>query len=271
MGMYPSEFEAAETTFTRVDEPLFLGLPPLLALMLFLLILAVAAGMFFLGRWHADQTGDTDADRAPEEIHRAILNASLAAMGASSNDLKSHAEALRATVRDLLGSVILVGTEVSRPLKDLDEALKGEIKEAAKDHGGDHGGHGGHDHGRKAGCTCATPQACICVPASVTINQVYLSGAPLATPGGCGCSGAHKPGCDQGKPAHPPEEHKPETRAMTGPEQIDALSKAVRRFHDHWSHGPARIRELRDARRALSRRPPSSTLRTADGRVWNRS
>ena len=57
---------------------------------------------------------------------------------------------------------------------------------------------------------------------------------------------------------------------MTGPEQIDALSKAVRAFHDHWSRGPERIRELREAGRALSRRPSAGVLRSPDGRVWER-
>ena len=56
---------------------------------------------------------------------------------------------------------------------------------------------------------------------------------------------------------------------MTGPEQIDALSKAVRAFHDHWSHGPERIRELRQVRRALSCRRAAAALRASDGRVWD--
>lgn len=252
--MYPSDFEAADTLATRIDEPLFLGLPPFLALILFLLLLAIAAGMFFLGRWHADQSGGSDADRAPEEIHRAILNASMAAMAASSDELKSRAKALRTALDVHLGPVLEIGKGVTGPVKDLDAALKGEIKETPKaedktsGHGKDHDGHG--------------PQVVSATVPPVTVNQIFVGGS----------APAHPPHGDHGHD-HKPEkpEPKPETRAMTGPEQIDALSKAVRAFHDHWSRSPERIRELRDARRALSRRPSTSALRAPDGRVWDRA
>lgn len=262
--MYPSDFEAADAVAERIDGPLFLGLPPLLALIVFLLLLAIAAGFFFFGRWHASQTGGNDADRAPDDIHRAVLNASRAAMAASSDDLKSRATALRVAIEDHLGPVLAVGKGVTGPVKDLDAALKGEIKETPKTvdkahgHGDSHGhGHGsGHDHAHHA------------VPAGVppvTVNQIFVGGV---TPP------AHPPK-EPHTPEHPPEkpkpEPKPETRAMTGPEQIEALSRAVRAFHDHWSRGPERIRELRAAQRALSRRPSASALRSPDGRVWDRS
>ena len=97
----------------------------------------------------------------------------------------------------------------------------------------------------------------------VTVNQIFVGGAaPAAHP-------AHGDQHDDHKPGKP--EPKPETRSMTGPEQIEALSRAVRAFHDHWSRSPERIRELREARRALSRRPSSAALRTPDGRVWDQS
>ncbi len=257
--MYPSDFEAADAVATRIDEPLLLGLPPLLALILFLLLLAVAAGFFFFGRWHADQSGGADADRAPEEIHKAILHASMAAMAASSDELRSRAKALRAAIDDHLGPVLAVGKGVNGPVKDLDAALKGEIKETHKDHGPGHGGdHGGrHDHDHKAQTLPAG------IP-PVTVNQIFVGG------GAPGPSHGHAGGHDDGrKPETPHGEPKPETRPMTGPEQIDALSRAVRAFHDHWSRGPERIRELREARRALSRRPAASSLRPREGRVWD--
>jgi hypothetical protein len=251
--MYPSDFEAAEGVYSRVDEPLFLGLPPLLALILFLLLLAVAAGMFFLGRWHLEQSGGRDADKAPADIHKAILKASNAAMAASSNDLKSRAEALKAVIRERLGPVLDLAGGIAGPFEALEEALAGEVTESRDAHGGGHGG----DHGnRKAhGCTCDTPRNCTCTPASVTINQVYVGGLPVAGAAGCGEAGHHHPGCGHDKTnhaSHDGDAHPDGTRHMTGPEQIDALSRAVRKFHDHWSDGPARIRELRDARRALS-------------------
>ncbi|MBU1346517.1 MAG: hypothetical protein KKA16_06140 [Alphaproteobacteria bacterium] len=274
--MYPSDFETADAAYSPVDGPLFLGLPPLMTLMLLLLILAIAAGMYFLGRWHMEQGGGTDADRAPEDIHKAILNASLRAMGASSNDLKSRAEALRALIQDLLGPVLDVAKGVSGPVKALDEALKGESKEPAKADNAHGKGHGdGHDHGGKPAhdCRCGTPKSCTCPPASVTINKIYVGGAPLGSGGGCGCTGAHKPGCGHapGKHGHGEKAHGSdhETRVMTGREQTDAISRAVRLFHDHWSQDQARIRELKDALRALSRRPPPSTVRREGRNVWD--
>ena len=245
--MYPSDFEAADAVFTPQDETLFLGLPPLLALVLFLLLLAIAAGMFFFGRWHAEQSGGNDADRAPDEIHKAILHASMAAMAASSDELKSRAKALRSAIDDHLGPVLEVGKGVNGPVRDLEAALKGEIKEPAKADHKDHGHGHGHDHHP------AVPPG---VP-PVTVNQIFVGGT---TPPPHPPHGGHDDG-------HKPEKPKPETRPMTGPEQIEALSKAVRAFHDHWSRGPERIRELREARRALSRRPSSAALRAPDGRV----
>lgn len=248
--MYPSDFEAADAVFTPNQETLFLGLPPLLALILFLLLLAIAAGMFFLGRWHADQSGGQDADRAPDDIHRAILHASMAAMAASSDELKSRAKALRTAIDDHLGPVLEVGKGVNGPVKDLDAALKGEVKEPHK------GDHKGHDHGADHGHST--------LPAGVppvTVNQIFVGG-PHHPP-----HGDHD---DDHKPGKPKPEPKPDTRPMTGPEQIEALSKTVRAFHDHWSRGPERIRELREARRALSRRPSSTALRSSTGRAWER-
>ena len=258
--MYPSDFEAADAVASRVDGPLLLGLPPLLALVVFLLLLAIAAGFFFFGRWHASQTGGNDADRAPDDIHRAVLNASTAAMAASSDDLKSRAKALHTAIEDYLGPVVTVGKGLNGRVADLDKALKGEVTETPKAEDKTHGhGHGpGHDHGH--GHDHAHPAVPAGVP-PVTVNQIFVGGV---TPP------AHPP-----KDPHPPEkpkpEPKPETRAMTGPEQIEALSKAVRAFHDHWSRGPERIRELRAAQRALSRRPSPSALRASDSRVHDRS
>ena len=258
--MYPSDFEAADTIVTRVDEPLFLGLPPLLALIFFLLLLAVAAGMYFLGRWQAEQTGAAGT-RTPEDIHKAILKASTDALASPSNELKARAEALRHTIWRHLGPVIDLGKGVTGPLKALDEAIKGE-KKVVKTEPAPPVVRKSHDHDHVVGCRCGKPKACTCggaaLPSSLTVNQVYLGGAPLIPPAGpihgCGCVGAHRPDCHAGaepKPEAAKTETKPETEHMTGPEQTDALSRAIRQFHDHWSNSGERIRELREARKAL--------------------
>jgi hypothetical protein len=259
--MYPSDFETADSVVTRIDEPLFLGLPPLLAVILFLLLLAIAAGFFFFGRWHAGETGAAGS-RTPEDIHRAILKASTDALASPSNELKARAETLRQTIWRHLGPVVELGKGVTGPLKALDEAIKGE-KKVVKADPPPPAARKSHDHDHGGGCKCGKPQACTCggaaAPASRTINQVYLGGAPLIpAPGGsshgCGCVGAHRPDCHasaEQKPEAPKAEARPETEHMTGPEQTDALSRAIRQFHDHWSNSGERIRELREARKAL--------------------
>lgn len=266
--MYPSDFSPADSAITPVDPPLLLGLEPVLVLMLVLLLLAVAAGMFMLGRRQATQDGGSDADRAPEEIHRAILLASLAAMAASSNDLKARAVALRNAIDAYLKPVIVVGTGVSGPIKALDEALKGEIKEAPKATVAASKPGDGHEHGHDK--PAAHHPSAAAAPA--TINQIYIGGPPASSTGG-DHSGDPRPGAEV-RPAPRPEpkpEPKPETRSMTGPEQTEALSKALRAFHDHWSESRLRIDEMKAARAALSRRPPASAVRSADGgRVWER-
>lgn len=259
--MYPSDFETADAVFTPQDDTLFLGLPPLLALILFLLLLAIAIGMFFLGRWHAGQTGAAGS-RTPEDIHKAILKASTDALASPSNELKARAETLRQTLWRHLGPVIEATKGVTGPLKALDDAMKGEKKPAKTEPAP--ALQKPQDHGHATGCSCGKPQACTCggggpaAPASVTINQVYVGGHPVAPPPGsgptCGCTGAHRPDCHhKGEPKHdaPAPAARPEIEYMSAPEQTEALSRAIRQFHDHWSNSSERIRELREARRVL--------------------
>lgn len=256
--MYPSDFEAADAVFTPSRDELVLGLPPLLAVVVVLALLALGAGLFLLGRRRAGQSGGQEAERAPDEIHRAILGASMAAMAASSDELKSRAKALRAAIDDHLGPVLEVARGVAGPVKELDAALKGEIKETPKPDPRPPGA-SGHDPRPDPG---ALPAG---VP-PVTVNQIFVGGATPPT---------QPPPQDRREDDHEPRkprpEPQPETRPMTGPEQVEALSKAVRAFHDHWSRGPERIRELREARRALSRRPSASALRAPDSRAWDAS
>jgi hypothetical protein len=248
--------------FEPAQETLLLGLPPLLLFMLLLLFAAVAALAWRMGR--NSLGGPSRDEAAPAEIHRAILHASSAAMAASSNELKARAQALRDLIADLLGPVLDVAKGVTPALKGLDEALKGEkkveVKPAPPPTAGVH---------PEQACGCGKPEACTCksspVGGPVTVNQVYIGGVAVAPPTGCGCTGTHKPDCTHTAAAPTPNPQpapKPETQAMTGPEQIEALARAVRQFHDHWLDGPARIRELKAARAALSRRPLTSHVKS---------
>lgn len=222
--------------------------------------LAVAVLSFLLG-FNRGKTYNVTINDNSVHIHAAILKASSAAMAASSNELHARAQALRNHLTDLLGPVLDLSRGVSAPLKALDDALKGEKKVDAKTSpiaptAAD----------AKTGCICGKPQACGCKTAApVTVNQVYIGGAPIAGPSDG--KQTYRPGAGHGGSSEPAPSPaplaKPETIAMTGPEQVEALAKAVRQFHDHWLDGPARIRELRAAREALSRRPPAPVTGSA--------
>lgn len=256
--MYPDDFTTSEAAYAPVSEGLFVGVSPLLALLCLMVLAGVAVLAWHLGRGSASDRGD---DAAPAEIHKAILAASSAAMAASSNDLKGRAQTLRDRIHDLLGPVLDVAKGTAPGVRALDEALKGEKKPESKPAHGPATVASGH------GCACGNPAACTCKPPStaapVTVNQIYIGATPAA-PAGCDCQGAHKPDCRHAT-SHPPgptPERKSEAVAMSGPEQVEALARAVRQFHDHWLDGPARIRELKAARAALSRLPPASRTRS---------
>ena len=256
--MYPSDFNTAEAVYTPTEGDLFLGVSPLLALALLLAFLVVAVMAYRIGRQQAAGSGGSDVDKAPDEIHKAILAASTAAMAASSDELRFRAQALRTAINDHLGPVLDLAKGVSGLAKALDDALKGEVKTEVKPDTPPPAP-AGHEPKGAQGCGCGQAKTCSCAGPSapaITVTHVTVGGPPPA----CGCPSDHKPGCDHPapKPDRPAPEARPETRPMTGPEQIDALSRAVRQFHDHWSRGPDRVRELRLARAALCRRPPPS-------------
>lgn len=252
--MYPSDFEAADAVFTPTQDELFLGLPPLLALILFLLLLALAAGMFFLGRWHAEQSGGGDSDRAPEEIYKVIRRYAGDARSAGSNDLKSKAETLERKIEEYLGPLLVIGRELAGLTKALKTAGDGKIEEPTKP---DHKAEAKPEQPKT--CVCGgsgTPQGCTCAPQSLSINQIYIGGSPVIAPPTHGPHGPHDPPArSEDKPA-PPKTR----RDMTHQEQIDALDKAVRAFNDYWLNKDGRVSELRAAQRALNRRPSSSDL-----------
>jgi len=273
--MYPSDFNAAESVYAPVEDTLFLGLPPLLAALLVLLILAVAAGAYMMGQRRLGQSGGSDADKAPAEIYEVILRYASAARAASSNELKQKAEVLDRKIEEYLGPVIVVGKELGGLVKALKQAGEGKIDEPAKPEPR-------HDHepGHKS-CACGgagTPRGCTCGgghghPATaqpVSINQIYIGGTPVA----------HSSGHDHAAhEAEPPKGDKPEAKSepktvkrdLSHREQVEALDKAVRALNDYWLDRDKRIAELKAAQAALNRRPPSSELPSSTTpRVWNR-
>lgn len=267
--MYPSDFETADAVFTPAEDSLFLGLPPLLALIAFLLLLAIAVGMYFLGRWQAAQDGGGDADRAPREIYEVIRRYAADARSAGSNELKSKAETLERKIEEYLGPLLVIGRDLAGLTKALKQAGEGKIEEPVKPEP-----KAEPKAATPGACTCGghgTVRGCVCPPASVSLTQVFVGGAPVAGPHAPHAphaeSAAHAPARAEDKPAPP----KTVKRDMTHQEQIDALDKAVRAFNDHWLNRDGRVSELKAAQRALNRRPAAGELSGSSGSaVWNR-
>lgn len=269
--MYPSDFEAADTIATRIDEPLFLGLPPLLALIFFLLLLAIAVGMYVLGRWQAGESGGTDANKAPEEIYLVIRRYATDARSANSNELKQKAEVLERKITEYLGALMIIGKELAGLAKALKTAGEGKIEEPAKPEPKSEAKPESHactcgGHGAPRGCSCGGGHGRPVVAQPLSINQIYIGGAAVPTAD----DGCHdRPACDT-PPAREKTEDKPAPpktvkRDATHAEQIDALDKAVRAFNDYWSNREGRVGELKAAQRALNRRPSSSELSGGHG------
>ncbi len=235
--MYPSEFEAGDAGFVQVDAPLFLGLPPLLAIILGLTLLLIAAGMYLLGRWQAGRAGASDADRAPEEIYAVIRRHATEARAAGSHDLRHKAQILARKIDQHLGPVIIVGRDLGALTKALKAADDGRLDAPAKPAEAE-------TKPPPPACGCTPGKPCICVAPPVSINQIYIGTA--AVPG---------PEPAEAKPAEPPAPPPTVKTDMTHQQQVDALDRAVRAFHDHWLNRDARIAELKAAQAALNRRP----------------
>ncbi|OGN51252.1 MAG: hypothetical protein A2352_11965 [Caulobacterales bacterium RIFOXYB1_FULL_67_16] len=263
---YPQDFQPADPAVLEpVDSTLLLGVHPLLLLLLAALIL----GLMVLA-WRAGKGATTTQPDAAESIWRAIDRACQAAMTANSDALVGAAKALRATYDDCLGAVVVLAEGPSKPLKAVDHALKGRIKETVKpkeetppqdptakpDHGEPH---------RPAPHHAA-------VPANVTVvsnSHVVIKGDRVEH-GPDGSGPTHAPGVAVlDKPPYAPHPPKPVPppapapvpakpvekeveREMTKAEQLAALREAVAQFNDHWCRRKERIDELRAAHRQLS-------------------
>ncbi|GAA0202977.1 hypothetical protein GCM10010203_63230 [Actinomadura yumaensis] len=261
---YPQDFQTPDpAALEPVDSTLLLGVHPLLLLLLAALIL----GLTVLA-WRAGKGATTTQADAAESIWRAIDRACHAAMTANSDALVGAAKALRATYDDCLGAVVVLAEGPSKPLKAVDHALKGRIKETIKPKEEtppqeptakpDQGAH-----------RPSPPHPA--VPANVTVvsnSHVVIKGdrvehARAEESGPAQASGVavldkppYAPLPPQPVPPPAPVPAKPVEkeieREMTKAEQLAALREAVAQFNDHWCRRKERIEELRAAHRQLS-------------------
>lgn len=260
--MYSLDFEPANATYIPVEDTLLLGVSPLLAVTVLALILAVGAGMYLLGRAQIGAPGSGDSDKAPKEIYAVILRYSAAARSASSNELKQKAEELERKVDQYLGAVLLIGKDVGGHVKDLKKAIGGMVEDDEKPTPPKTHAAPCICGGQAAkGCGCGAGHGGTVAVQPLSINQIYIGGAP-ATLAPAGEShdapaGGHPPEKAQ-KPSDKTQP-KPE-RPMTLKEQVEALDKAVRGFNDYWLIKEKRVQELQDARKALNTRPSSRDI-----------
>lgn len=237
MAVYPTEFQAPEA-YEAVDSPVFLGVDPMLLALLVALIAIAAFLGWYLGRQHAP---DRHGDEALEAIHKAILKATEAALSANSGDLYPRTQTLRDRIKALLGPVIILGQGVGKRFAALELALDAQphapasTAPAPATPAPTSGGASTCSCGATGDGTNGEPGRCKC---GAAVNQVTIIHAPVPAP-----------------PPPPPPPPSPTPPVMTREEQIDALSRAVRAFHDHWSQKDHRIGEMKAARDALGRHP----------------
>ncbi|MBU1539738.1 MAG: hypothetical protein KKF88_07725 [Alphaproteobacteria bacterium] len=231
MAVYASDFQGGGV-FEPVDPPVFLGLEPLLLALLVVMVAVAAVAGWYLGRQHAP---DRRSEEAPEAIHEAILKATEAALSASSRDLYARAETLRDRIDALLGPVMVLGKGIAAPFGALDAALAG--RPAAGSSAPTPSAASAAPSNERSSCHCgAKGDAARCKCGVAAVGHVTIINSPAPPP-------------------PPPPSPPPPPTVMTREQQIDALSRAVRTFHDYWSHKADRITEMRKAREALGRHP----------------
>lgn len=231
----PSDFQPAEGFYAPQDGDLLFSLSPVLIGALLLLLIAAAVLGWSMGR---RSRPDTDPSQA---IYDAIKKAVSAAAGAPRDSVASTARHLKTVLDDRLGAVRRLGHGVSGPYDALDDALEGYG--AADDA---HAGHGAHPPGEALPAGGAH---------KVTINARHVVlNTTTAAPGE-----AHEGHSDDAHADAPHDKpgagHGPRKR-LDAKAQTGAIRTAVHDFADYWSDKPARLKDLREARRQLTSTPP---------------
>lgn len=213
---YGDDFATVDTAGAPLDPTILIGADPFFwGAVLLALLVAALIGWLIGAR---SRSGRTDAAHA---IWEAIDAAAKAAMKADTEVLPAHASELQRLLRARLSKTLAFGGDLTKRVRALDTALKGEVGEKVRPHAGpapvpDTGhGHSERDAG-ESGHAAASSNA-----ASVTIVSVHALSAPTHP--------------------HPPE-HAP--RPMTTKERNDALRLAVADFNDYWRHRSAREGEM---------------------------
>jgi len=246
----PTDFPAPDAYYTQEPGGLFFSLSPAMTATLILLLgLAVLLGWL----WGRSKRPSGDPSEA---IYTAIKKALAEATGAPRDSVIAAARRAQAVIKDQLGDVLVLAKGLSGPYGALGPALDGIDKSPPKaDHKPDHKPEA---HAEKSGVEKVIIKA----------RDVFISHAPASDGhdddhGKDGHGDGHKDGHGKDekghdKPAggghgggHGGGDHPPKT--LSAAAQIEAVRAAVHNLSDHWSDKPARLAELRAARKQLTR------------------
>ena len=244
----PSEFQSVDGFYEPHDGGVLFTLPSMLLLAVALLL--VLAGL--LGWWIGRRR--TDGEDPSQAIYDAIKKAVTAAAGAPRDSVMITARHLNTVLEDRLGAVLRIGHGLGGPHEALTQALDG---------------HGPADH---------EPDKDQPADPHTGVNKVTINARSVVL----NTHAAHAEGTapDAHADAHPPQGHGTghgtghggghgHTKPLDARAQLAAVRTAVHDLSDYWSDKPARLKDLREARKQLTTAPPPSSSASGD-RVWER-
>jgi hypothetical protein len=256
----PSEFQSVDGFYEPADGGVLFTLPPVLIGAGLLLLLAALLLGWLIGRRSRPETDPS------QSIYDVIKKAVSAAAGAPRDSVAITARHLKTVLEDRLGAVVRLGHGVHGPFGALDDALEGYGEAEEDDH------KPGHDEGHKPAPVPLGGARKVTINARTVVLNAHHGGAAVAEADpdedhghGHDHDDAHadKPGHDKPHGGHA---HAPRKR-LDGKAQTAAIRAAVHDFSDYWSDKPARLKDLREARRQLTTGHASAS----GDRVWDRS
>jgi len=238
----PTDFPAPDAYYTPEPGGLFFALSPTMTATLVLLLgLAVLLGWLW-GR------SKRPSDDPSEAIYAAIKKALAEATGAPRDSVIATARKAQAVIKGQLGDVLVLAKGLAGPYGALGPALDGIDKSPPK---AEHKEHKPEAHAEKTGV-----EKVIIKARDVFINHAPASDGHDDHKDGHGKDDKGHDGGHDAKPAagghggghgdHPP-------KTLSAAAQIEAVRSAIHNLSDHWSDKPARLAELRAARKQLTR------------------
>ncbi len=255
----PSEFQSVDGFYAPQDGGVLFTLPPVLIAGVALLILLAALLGWWMGRARRSDEDPTQA------IYDSIKKAVTAAAGAPRDSVAITARHLQTVLSERLGAVRRLGHGMDGPCVALDDALEG-YGEAEDPHKPGHDDKDKKDD--KAAPTTLGARKVTINARHVVVNTTHAGhGVEEAPHAGHGdhADDAHGDGHGHddkhGHDKHGDGHGRGPRKRLDGKAQTAAIRAAVHDFSDYWSDKPARLKDLREARRQLTTLPSPSSDR----------